>query len=373
MAVSSELAKAAVVATLALVPVLASSSVAQQAGTDNPPPGVTVLQSAQAPGPAGREAAATHEAASRTIPEKVQADKSVQDRHRKTRKYDVSAIGEREVGRGLNIYSIESEQKLGKRLASEVEAQTKLVDDNAVNQYVNELVQHLVENSDAKAPFTVRVIDDAEVNAFALPGGFLFVHTGLIQAAENEAEFAAVLAHEIAHVAARHATKNASRAFLWNLASIPMVFVGGPAGVAVRQVAGLAMPLSLLRFSRNAEREADLLGMEYAYVAGYDPVALVQIFERLRAGERDKKSMLSRAFFCHPTTGDRVQRAQKSIVTYLPPREEYILNTSSFDEVKARLGKLGLASSDSASGRPVLRRRTASVGQEGAPPTGVPN
>jgi predicted Zn-dependent protease len=373
MAVNSQLAKAVVVATLALAPVLAGSSVAQQAGTDNPPPGVTVLQSAQAPGPAGERPATAEPFEKKTPPGETQPAKSVGQNKKKTAKYDITTIGNRRVGRGLNIYSIEREQSMGKQLASELEAQIKLVDDPMVNDYVNGLVQRLVQSSDTKVPFTVKVIDDVEVNAFGLPGGFLYVHTGLILAAENEAELAAVIAHEIAHVAARHATKNASRSFLWNIASMPMVFVGGPAGAAVRQVAGLAMPFTRLKFSRDAEREADLLGVEYAYVAGYDPVALIQIFERLRAGERDKKSMLSRAFSCHPTTGDRVQRAQKAIVTYLPPRDAYVVNTSVFDEVKARLGQLGLVGAGANAGRPVLRRRTTPAGQEEAPTTGKPN
>jgi predicted Zn-dependent protease len=273
----------------------------------------------------------------------------------------------------LNLYSIEREQRLGKQLADEVDAQVKLVEDPAVLEYVNELVQRLVHNSDARVPFTVKVINDAEVNAFALPGGYLYIHTGLIQAAQNEAELASVVAHEIAHVAARHATKNASRAFLWNLASIPMVFVGGPTGAAVRQVAGFALPISLLKFSRNAEREADLVGLEYEYAAGYDPVALIQIFERLKARERDRGSMLSRAFFCHPTTGDRIRRAQRAIVTYLPPRGTCVVNTSAFDETKARLVQLGLSSPADDSGRPVLRRRTTSAGQDEATAESRPN
>jgi predicted Zn-dependent protease len=356
MAMYFELAKTAVVATLALAPALAGSSVAQQAGTDNPPPGATVLQSAQAPGPASDQTASaelveTKAALGRTPVVRGPIAK-------KNAKYDIAMIGRRDVAHGLNIYSPEREQAMGKQLASEVEAQVTLVSDPAVNDYVNGVVQRLVQNSDAKVPFIVRVIDDAEVNAFALPGGFLFIHTGLIQAADNEAELAAVISHEIAHVAARHATKSMSRSFLWNIGSIPLVFVGGPAGAAVRQIVRLAGPMSVLSFSRNSEREADVLGLEYAHTAGYDPVALVQIFERLRANERDKKSMLSRAFMCHPTTADRIERAQKAVVTYLPPRDAYVVNTSAFDEVKARLERLGLAESKSAFGRPVLRRRT---------------
>lgn len=371
MADLPEFAKAVVVATLALAPVLAGSSVAQQAGTDNPPPGVTVLQTAQAPGPAG-ERSISETASENRKPDREGQPQSDHASSKKNPKYDISGIGNRQVARGLNIYSIEREQKKGKELASELDAQVKLLDDPLVNNYVNELVQRLVHNSDAKIPFTVKVIDDTEINAFAFPGGFLYVHTGLILAAENEAELAAVIAHEVAHVAARHATRSASRAFVWNLASIPMIFAGGPAGIAVRQVAGLALPMSMLKFSRDAEREADLLGVEYQYTAGYDPVALIDIFERLQAGERENKSRLSRMFFCHPTTGDRIQRAQRAIVTYLPPRDAYVVNTSAFDEVKARLGYLGLGGGGESTGRPVLRRRTTSTRQD-APENQKPN
>lgn len=372
----SKLAKAAVVATLALAPVLAGSSVAQQAGTDAPPPGMTALQSAQPPGPAGEwpEWPATAEPLEKEIrPGETSSVTLVTHSGKKSRKYDISTLGNRQVGRGLNIYSLEREQRMGQHLASELEAQVKLVGDPLVNDYVRQLVEHLVHNSDAKVPITVRVIDNAEINAFALPGGFLYVHMGLILAAENEAELAAVIAHEIAHVAARHATRNKSRAFIWNVASIPMVFVGGPAGLAVRQVAAVALPMSMLKFGRDAEREADLLGMEYQYTAGYDPVALIEIFERLQAGERNKQSILSRAFFCHPTNRDRIQRAQKAIITYLPPRDAYIINTSAFDEVKAHLDQLGLASAGPDAGRLVLRRRASSSGEEEAPSTGKPN
>lgn len=357
MIVGFQLAEAVVVATLALAPVPAGSSVAQQVGTDNPPPNATVLQSAQALGPASESTSSGAEPVEKNIAREGTAAQRTDGK--KNTKYDINMIGRREVAHGLNFYSIEREQSLGKQLSSEVEAQVKLVDDPAVNDYVNGLVQRLVQNSDAKVPFTVRVIDDAEVNAFALPGGFLYVHTGLIQAADNEAELASVIAHEIAHVAARHVTRARSRSSLWDIASIPLVFV--PAGLAVRQVVGIASPLSALKFSRDAEREADLLGMEYGYHAGYDPVALIQIFERLRAGEPNKTSALARAFMCHPTSADRIQRAQRAIVTYLPSRDAYIVNTSAFDEVKARLGRLGLTDPKGAFGRPVLRQRADSV------------
>jgi predicted Zn-dependent protease len=274
-------------------------------------------------------------------------------------KYDVKRIGEREIGRGMNIYSLEREQALGRELAGEIESQSRMVADPVVTEYVNRIGQTLVRNSDARVPFTIKVVDNDEVNAFALPGGFFYVNTGLILAADNEAELAGVMAHEIAHVAARHATKNATRAQIWNIASIPLIFMGGPAGYAIREIASLAVPMSFLKFSRDAEREADLLGVEYEYAAGYDPVAFVQFFEKLRAREKEKHSFIAKAFTTHPMTADRIKRAQDEIATMLPAKDDYIVDTSEFEDVKARLSALILKHEIEAGqgARPTLRRR----------------
>jgi len=277
----------------------------------------------------------------------------------KRAKYDVKKIGEREIGRGMNFYSLEREQALGRELAAEIESQSRMVTDPVVTEYVNRIGQTLVRNSDARVPFTIKVIDNDEVNAFALPGGFFYVNTGLILAAENEAELAGVMSHEIAHVAARHATKNATRAQIWNIASIPLIFMGGPAGYAIREVVSVAVPMSFLKFSRDAEREADLLGVEYEYAAGYDPVAFVQFFEKLHAREKEKHSFIAKAFTTHPMTADRIKRAQNEIATMLPAKDDYIVDTSEFEEVKARLSALVLKHEIEAGqgARPTLRRR----------------
>lgn len=275
-------------------------------------------------------------------------------------KYDVALIGRREVGNGVNFYSLDREVALGRDLSKEVEATSKLITDPVVTEYVNRIGQNLVRNSDARVPFTIKVIDNEEVNAFALPGGFFYVDSGLILAADNEAELAGVMAHEIAHVAARHATKNMTRSEIWNIASIPLMFIGGPAGYAIAEVASIAVPMSFLKFSRDAEREADLLGLEYDYAAGYDPQAFVQFFEKLGADDKKKHSKLAKMFSTHPMTGDRVTAAQDEIRQYLPDRDSYIVDTSEFDQVKARL--LGLESrhqlSSADSRRPVLLKRT---------------
>jgi predicted Zn-dependent protease len=252
---------------------------------------------------------------------------------------DVSLIGQRNVGGGVNFYSLQRERALGHQLAEEVESQSRLVSDPAVTEYVNRIGQAIVRHSDAKVPFTIKVIDDEEVNAFALPGGFFYVDSGLILAADSESELAGVMAHEIAHVAARHATRNATKAQIFNLVSIPLVFVGGPIGYAVREVAGLAVPMSFLKFSRDAEREADLLGLQYDYSAGYDPQAFVQFFEKLKAGEKQHQGRIAKAFSTHPMTEERIKRAQQEIANMLPAKTQYVDDTSEFHDIKQRLAR----------------------------------
>jgi beta-barrel assembly-enhancing protease len=256
------------------------------------------------------------------------------------KKYDVSQIGDRGIGKGMNFYSIEKEEAIGRQMSQEVESQAKLLRDPVINEYVNRIGQNLVRNSDALVPFTIKIVESDEINAFALPGGFFYVNTGLLMAADSESELAGVMAHEIAHVAARHATKNMTKGQLFNFASIPLIFIGGPVGYAVQQAAGIALPMSFLKFSRDAEREADLLGLEYQYKTGYDPASFVDFFEKIKAQEKQKGSFISKAFATHPMTSDRVSRAQKEIAEYLPAKERYIVDTSEFVEVKARLGAL---------------------------------
>ena len=204
------------------------------------------------------------------------------------KKKDPDEIGNRDVGKGVNFYSLEKEIALGKQMAQEVERQAKIIDDPVIAEYVNRVGQNLVRNSDAKVPFTIKVLDSEEVNAFALPGGFFFVNSGLILKADNEAELAGVMAHEIAHVAARHGTRQATRGEIINIATIPLIFMGGWTGYAIRQGAGLAIPLGFLTFSRGFEREADMLGLEYMYKTGYDPDVVRRLLRKDRdAGEEE--------------------------------------------------------------------------------------
>jgi predicted Zn-dependent protease len=276
-------------------------------------------------------------------------------------KYDVNLIGQRNVGNGVNFYSIEREIALGHDLSRQVEESSKLVTDPEINEYINRIGQNLVRNSDSRVPFTIKVLDNGEVNAFALPGGFFYVDSGLILAAESEAELADVMAHEIAHVAARHATKNMTKQQIWNMASIPLMFVGGPAAYAIAEVASIAVPLGFLKFSRDAEREADMLGLQYDYAAGYDPQAFVQFFEKLKVEENKKHSKIAKMFSTHPMNSDRIMAAQAEIRAYLPDRDSYLVDTSEFESMKARLIALegGLRMHIEKGGnRPVLRRRT---------------
>jgi len=255
-------------------------------------------------------------------------------------KKDPDQIGNRDVGKGVNFYSLEKEIALGKQMAQEVERDAKIVDDPMVAEYINRVGQNLVRNSDAKVPFTIKVLDTDEVNAFALPGGFFFVNSGLILTADTEAELAGVMGHEIAHVAARHGTRQATRGQLANIATIPLLFAGGWTGYAIYQAAGMAIPLGFLTFSRVFEREADMLGLQYMYKAGYDPTAFVDFFEKIESLEKTKPGAVAKVFSTHPMTDDRIRDTQTNIQEILKARPEYVLNTSEFIDVKARLATL---------------------------------
>ena len=258
-------------------------------------------------------------------------------------KTDVDAVGNRNVGCGRGVgnwYTVEGQVARGRRYAQQIESQIKLVNDPVVTEYVNRVGQNLVRNSDAQVPFTIKVIDSDVVNAMALPGGFFYVNSGLILAADEEAEMAGVMAHEIAHVAACHYGREMTRCNLLQLASLPAIFMGGALGYGIYEGMGLGIPLAFLHFSRGFEAEADYLGIEYMYRAGYDPSAFVSFFEKIQAMEKKKPGTLSKAFDTHPQTPDRIEKSQDEIRKILPAKQQYVVTTSEFDEVKARLAAI---------------------------------
>ena len=257
---------------------------------------------------------------------------------------DVNAIGTRNIGgRGLgNWYSTDWEIRNGKAYAMEIEKSAHLVTDPVVVEYVNRIGQNLVKNSDAKVPFTIKVIDSDEINAFALPGGFFYVNSGLILAADEEAELAGVMAHEISHVIAHHAARQMTMMNYAQIASVPLIIMtqGSYTGYGIYEATQLAIPVAFLKFSRMDESEADFLGVQYMYRAGYDPQAFIQFFEKIDALEKHKPGAVAKLFSDHPQTPDRIARSEDEIATILPAKPDYIVTTSEFDDVKARLARI---------------------------------
>ena len=283
---------------------------------------------------------------------------------------DPAMIGKRKINGGFINWmagGLEKEVALGRYLAAEIDREAKFVDDPVITEYVNRVGQNIVLHSDAKVPFTIKVIDSDEVNAFALPGGFFYVNKGLILGADNEAELAGVMAHEIAHVAARHAVENQAKATLTQYGLMAgSIFLGGIPGLIVNNAGPLAALLGFMKFSRGAESEADKLGVQYLYAAGYDPNALATMFEKLAAKNAKKPGFISKAFATHPQPPDR-RAASLSLVARFPEKEEYAISTSEFQRVKARLMRMSNAKASTAGniaadengtpGRPTLKRR----------------
>jgi hypothetical protein len=255
---------------------------------------------------------------------------------------DVNAVGNRDIGaRGLgNWYSTDTEIKMGKTYADQIEKSTRFITDPTVTEYVNRIGQNIVKNSDCKVPFTIKVIDSDEINAMALPGGFFYVNSGLILNADEEAELAGVMAHETAHVCAHHAAREMTRMNYAQLGTIPLIFIGGWTGYGIYEAASLAVPITFLQFSRDFEAQADYLGVQYMYRAGYDPQAFISFFEKIQALEKRKPGLVAKAFSDHPQTPDRILHSQEEIARILPAKDEYTVTTSEFDDVKARLARI---------------------------------
>jgi beta-barrel assembly-enhancing protease len=297
---------------------------------------------------------------------------------------DPAMIGKRNLNKGLiskMSMSVEKEVALGRQLAAEVDRQAKFIDDPMITEYVNRVAQNLVIHSDAKLTFTVKVIDSDEVNAFALPGGFFYVNKGLILAADNEAEMAGVMAHEISHVIARHGVENQTKANMMQYGTLAgIILLGGIPGMVLQNTAGFGMMAGFMKFSRNAEAEADKLGTEYLYASGYDPTALATMFEKLEAKNKKKPGTIAKIFMDHPAPADR-RAASLALAARFPEREEYVINTSEFNRVKARLLRLSNArastageikgSDEGAPGRPTLKRRQPTPDDTTTPPDGT--
>ncbi len=350
---------------------LAMSTMAQETSqTTATPPGSSSSAStapvATAPDQAGAPAATSSD-------QPAESSNPPRETHNKN-KNDIDDIGNRNIGkRGLgDWYSLDTDIKMGKQYAMMVEQNAKLIQDPVVTEYVNRIGQNLVRNSDAKVPFTIKVIDSDEINAFALPGGFFYVNSGLILAADEEAELAGVMAHEIAHVCARHATQEMTRANYAQIATTPLMFVINSWGMyeATNIALGLAMPMAFMKFSRTFEAQADYLGLQYMYKAGYDPQAFISFFEKIEAREKQKPGMISRAFESHPPTPDRIAKSEAEIKDLLPARSQYVVDTSEFDAVKARLAafedrKKAIAPSDK--DKPTLRQTKTADASTAAP------
>ncbi len=293
---------------------------------------------------------------------------------------DPSLIGKRNINKGIIAKmsgSTEKEVKIGRELAAEVDRQAKFIDDPLITEYVNRVGQNIVLHSDARIPFTIKVIDSDEVNAFALPGGFFYVNKGLLLVADNEAEVAGVMAHEIAHVAARHSVENQTKASLLEyLAMGTSIFLGGIPGMIYQNTAGLGLLGAFMKFSRSAESEADKLGVQYMYAAGYDPSAMSTMFEKLEAKNKKKPGLIARAFATHPAPPDR-RAAAIALAARFPEHEEYVISTSEFQRVKARLLRLSNArasvagalpgADEGAPGRPTLKRRVPTPDETSSP------
>src|SRR3984957_20014507 len=297
----------------------------------DPAPGTT---------PVGGDSPATNPVA--VTADKVIAPGSEMIKIKPGRIQDVSAVGNRDIGaRGMgNWYSTDTEIKMGKGYSMEIEKSTKFINDPVITEYVNRVGQNIVKNSDCKVPFTIKIIDSDEINAMALPGGFFYVNSGLILNADEEAEMGGVMAPEVAPVCPHHAVREQTRMNYAQLGTIPLIFIGGWTGYGIYEAASLAVPITFLQFSRDFEAQADYLGVQYMYRAGYDPQAFISFFEKVQALEKRKPGMVAKAFSDHPQTPDRIEHSQEEIAHILPAKDEYTVTTSEFDDIKARLARI---------------------------------
>jgi len=317
----------------------------------------------------------TQPAATKTDPKAQTADPKAAPQQAASNKTlstneDPTMIGKRNINKGLwgkLAAGTDKEVRAGRMLAAEVDKEAKFIDDPIITEYVNRVGQNIVLHSDAKIPFTIKVIDSDEVNAFALPGGFFYVNKGLVLAADNEAELAGVMAHEIAHVCARHAMENERKMQVLDYGLLAgMILGGGIIGNVLYNGGGLIEGMAFLKFSRGAEEEADKLGIQYMWAAGYDPNAMATMFEKLEAKNKKKPGTISKLFATHPAPPER-RASAIALAARFPERDEYVISSSEFQRVKNRLLRLSNAraasngaiagADDGTPGRPTLKRR----------------
>jgi len=317
-------------------------------GSDTPPPPPSSTTSdtknGKKPAPGTTPVGADQDANVKVDADKVVEPGSEMGKIKPGSEEDVSAVGNRDIGkRGVgNWYSTDSEIKMGKQYADQIEKSARFITDPVVEEYVNRIGQNIVKNSDCKVPFTIKVIDSDEINAFALPGGFFYVNSGLILNADEEAELAGVMAHETAHVCAHHAAREMTRLNYAQIGMVPLMIMlpYDWTGFGIYEAAQLAIPITFLQFSRDFEAQADYLGVQYMYRAGYDPQAFITFFEKVQALEKRKPGLVAKAFSDHPQTPDRILHSQEEIARILPAKDEYTVTTSEFDDVKARLARI---------------------------------
>ena len=276
--------------------------------------------------------------------------------------FAATALAQRNPKPGFNMFSREQDVQLGREAAAQIERQVQIVNNPELENYIRRVGQRLGQTPEAgNFPYTFKVVNDPSINAFALPGGPTYVHTGLIRAADNEAQLVGVMAHEIAHVALRHGTNQASKANLLQLpAAIAGAAVGGGGGSLLGQLAQLGIGLGfnsvLLKFSRGAERDADILGAQMMSRSGWNPLEMARFFEKLEAqgGHRGPEFLAS-----HPNPGNRMKTIQEEI-RYLPQRNYSAESTGDFARIKALVGGMPAPS----------RRRQRSALDEGELPQG---
>jgi predicted Zn-dependent protease len=354
-------------AVLALALTLAARSSAQSIPSSTPPSNTPAAQPARGTTPVGGDTPAAA-----AIPDKASEPGSQMVNIKPGSIEDVNAVGIRDIGgRGWrNFYSTDTEIKMGRTYALQIEKSTRFITDPVVTEYVNRIGQNIVKNSDCKVPFTIKVIDSDEINAFALPGGFFFVNSGLILNADEEAELAGVMAHEIAHVCAHHAAREMTRQNYAQIGAIPLIFIGGWTGLGVYEAASIGVPVAFIQFSRDFEAQADYLGVQYMYRAGYDPQAFITFFEKIRVLEKRKPGVVAKVFADHPQTPERIRRSQEEIARILPARDQYMVTTSEFDDVKSRLARIEnkrrLTDSRNTN-KPSLRKAGTGQGDSGSP------